>query len=211
MSSSPSPAPASLARRALPALVLAGGTVAFVAALDQPGEGLVVTAPAGSVATPATVVTPTTLRPSGIGTPTTAPAGTVPATPAPAPAPAPGGREGRQRGDDGPTGAVVPTTPSTTRDLASCVNPRTIAGGAVQSRFGPFQAQVTVAADGHICAIEPLQQPMDRRSLSINNNAIPTFHDRVIAAQSTRVQAISGATITYQSYLASIQSALDAR
>jgi uncharacterized protein with FMN-binding domain len=210
MNSSSSTAPASLARRALPALVLAGGTVAFVAALDQPGEGLVVTAPAGSVATPATAVPPTTLR-SGTSTPTV-PANTVPATPAPAP----GGREGRQRDSEGTPGATVPApstpaTPNTALDLASCADPTTITGGAVQSRFGPFQAQVTVAADGHICAVEALQQPTDRRSLSINTNAIPTFHDRVIAAQGTKVQAISGATVTYQSYLASIQSALDAR
>ena len=40
--------------------------------------------------------------------------------------------------------------------------------------------------------------------------AIPELHDRVIAAQSARVDGVSGATYTTEGYLDSLQSALDA-
>jgi uncharacterized protein with FMN-binding domain len=56
-----------------------------------------------------------------------------------------------------------------------------------------------------------LQQPTDaRRSQEINAFALPQLRAETLAAQSARIDAVSGATYTTEGYQASLQSALDA-
>ena len=86
----------------------------------------------------------------------------------------------------------------------------TYAGSLVQTRFGAVQVQITVKA-GAITDVTALQlTDDDRKSVQISNRAAPLLRAAVIKAQSAQVQTISGATVTSDAYLSSLQGALDA-
>lgn len=86
----------------------------------------------------------------------------------------------------------------------------TYKGTAVQTRFGPVQVQITVA-NGKITDITALQLTnTDGKSIQISNRAAPLLRSKVLAAQSADVQTVSGATITSDAYLTSVQAAIDA-
>jgi uncharacterized protein with FMN-binding domain len=86
----------------------------------------------------------------------------------------------------------------------------TFKGTAVQTRFGPVQVQITVA-NGKITDITALQLTnTDGKSIQISNRAAPLLRSKVLAAQSADVQTVSGATITSDAYLTSVQAAIDA-
>lgn len=86
----------------------------------------------------------------------------------------------------------------------------TFAGSAVQTRFGTVQVQITVNA-GAITDVTALQlTDDDRKSVQISNRAAPLLRAAVLKAQSAQVQTISGATVTSDAYLSSLQGALDA-
>jgi uncharacterized protein with FMN-binding domain len=86
----------------------------------------------------------------------------------------------------------------------------TFKGTTVQTRFGPVQVQITVA-NGKITDVTALQLTnTDVKSIQISNRAAPLLRSKVLAAQSAHVQAVSGATITSDAYLTSLQAAIDA-
>ena len=86
----------------------------------------------------------------------------------------------------------------------------TFAGDVVQTRFGPVQVQITVSG-GTISDVTALQLTDDGgRSVQISNYAAPLLRAEVLQAQSANVQTISGATVTSDAYLTSLQAALDA-
>ncbi len=84
------------------------------------------------------------------------------------------------------------------------------AGTAVQTRFGTVQVQVTVKG-GVITDVTALQlTDNEQRSVQISNRAAPVLRGEVLDAQSADVQTVSGATVTSDAYLTSLQAALDA-
>ncbi|KSU70822.1 FMN-binding domain-containing protein [Pseudarthrobacter enclensis] len=86
----------------------------------------------------------------------------------------------------------------------------TYKGSAVQTRFGAVQVQITVAS-GKITDVTALQlTDDDRKSVQISNRAAPLLRSEVLSAQSADVQTISGATVTSNAYLTSLQAAIDA-
>ena len=86
----------------------------------------------------------------------------------------------------------------------------TYAGVVVQTRFGAVQVQITVQA-GKITDVTALQlTDAERKSVQISNRAAPLLRAEVLQAQSADVQTISGATVTCDAYLNSLQAALDA-
>ena len=86
----------------------------------------------------------------------------------------------------------------------------TYPGSVVQTRFGSVQVQITVQA-GKITDVTALQlTDAERKSVQISNRAAPLLRDEVLQAQSADVQTISGATVTSEAYLNSLQAALDA-
>ncbi|TQJ68453.1 FMN-binding protein [Arthrobacter sp. SLBN-100] len=86
----------------------------------------------------------------------------------------------------------------------------TYQGTAVQTRFGAVQVQMTVNG-GTITDVTALHlTDDDRKSIQISNRAAPLLRSEVLAAQSADVQTISGATVTSNAYLTSLQAALDA-
>ncbi|PTT67567.1 FMN-binding protein [Arthrobacter sp. HMWF013] len=83
-------------------------------------------------------------------------------------------------------------------------------GAMVPTRFGSVQVQITVKA-GAITDVTALQlTDDDRKSIQISNRAAPLLRSEVLAAQSADVKSISGATVTSNAYLTSLQAAIDA-
>lgn len=83
-----------------------------------------------------------------------------------------------------------------------------VIGSPQESEFGTFQVEVFFA-DGEIVAVETLQLPTDRKSNAINGSAVPVYEAAVVDAQSADIDMISGATVTWENYTDSLQSALD--
>lgn len=100
------------------------------------------------------------------------------------------------------------TTPSTSS--GSSATSGTFTGDAVQTRWGTVQVQITVK-DGKITAAEAVQYPNENpRDQEINAYAVPQLNAEVVAAQSASIDAVSGATVTSDGYIESLQSAIDA-
>lgn len=85
----------------------------------------------------------------------------------------------------------------------------TFTGSSVSTRFGSVQVAVTISG-GTITDVTALHlTDQDGRSVQISNRAAPILREEVLAAQSTNVSNVSGATYTTDGYLSSLQSALD--
>jgi uncharacterized protein with FMN-binding domain len=115
------------------------------------------------------------------------------------------------------TSAAAPstTTPTSRSTAAQSATTPTGATGAfegsvVQTRYGPMQVSVTID-NGTITDVTPLQLTNDgQKSVLISNQAAPILRAEVLAAQSSSVANVSGATYTTQGYRQSLQAALDA-
>ena len=85
----------------------------------------------------------------------------------------------------------------------------TVAGETAQTRWGPVQVQITVAA-GKITAVDAVQYPNGNgRDQEINAHALPLLAQEALAAQSAQIDLVSGATVTSDGYVQSLQSAID--
>ncbi len=85
----------------------------------------------------------------------------------------------------------------------------TFTGKAVSTRFGNVQVQITVT-NGKITAVTVPQYPnRDRKDVQINGYALPILNKEAVAAQSSDIDMVSGATITSVAYVQSLQSAID--
>jgi uncharacterized protein with FMN-binding domain len=110
-----------------------------------------------------------------------------------------------------PSGAVTPGPGSSSPPTPAPANRNTVVNGAVaQTRWGPVQVQVTISA-GRITGVTVLRQPDgNRRDVEINSYALPRLTQEALAAQSAQIDTVSGATVTSQGYIESLQAALDA-
>ncbi|MBC7638697.1 MAG: FMN-binding protein [Rhodoferax sp.] len=74
---------------------------------------------------------------------------------------------------------------------------------------GPVQVALTVAG-ATITAADAVQVASgNQNDHEINAVAVPILDQEVVAAQSAQVDTVSGATVTSDGYLASLQSAID--
>lgn len=81
-------------------------------------------------------------------------------------------------------------------------------GAAFDAYFGQVQVRANVQ-NGLLVSVDVLEYPSHQRtSRSINRQALPLLQSEVISAQGTRVNIISGATLTSRAYLRSLKSAL---
>ena len=72
-----------------------------------------------------------------------------------------------------------------------------------------MQVEVTVAG-GTITNVDVVQYPDgNHRDEEINAYAIPTLVQETLSAQSADIDMVSGATVTSDGYVESLQSALD--
>jgi len=85
----------------------------------------------------------------------------------------------------------------------------TYTGDVVQTRWGPVQVEITVKG-GKITAAQAVEYPDGNgRDQQINAYALPLLAQEVVQAQSATIDAISGATVTSDGYISSLQSAVD--
>ena len=104
-----------------------------------------------------------------------------------------------------PPAGTSPAAPKTT----SASSTTTVTGDVTDTQWGPVQVQLTVQ-NGKITAVSVLQYPNGNgRDQEINANALPILIQETISAQSAKIDMVSGATVTSDGYLGSLQSALD--
>lgn len=98
---------------------------------------------------------------------------------------------------------------STSSGSAGSTHATTVTGDAVSTRYGDVQVQITVA-DGRITASTVTRVPwQDHRDQQINGRAVPILDEETLAAQSSTIDMVSGATYTSEGYAQSLQSAID--
>lgn len=83
-------------------------------------------------------------------------------------------------------------------------------GDVVNAFYGMVQVQAVIQS-GKLADVQFLEYPNDRRtSIRINKIAMPYLTTEAIQVQSAEVDVISGATLTSEAFIESLQSALDA-
>jgi uncharacterized protein with FMN-binding domain len=86
---------------------------------------------------------------------------------------------------------------------------KTVSGDTVDTRWGPVQVEITVAG-GTITEVNvPVYPSNNPKDQEINSYALPTLVQETLSAQSADIDMVSGATVTSDGYLQSLQSALD--
>ena len=99
-----------------------------------------------------------------------------------------------------PAMAAKPGAPTATR---------TVTGSVAMTQHGPMQVKITLAGQ-RITKAAVVQQTNDgTESQQIDSFAIPKLTSETVAAQSARIDAVSGASYTSSGYIKSLQSALD--
>jgi uncharacterized protein with FMN-binding domain len=83
-----------------------------------------------------------------------------------------------------------------------------VLGASVPTEFGPIQVEIVIE-DGQMVEVVTVAEPEDRKSQRINDQVMPLYEEAVISTQSADIDAISGATVTWGAYTASVQSAMD--
>jgi uncharacterized protein with FMN-binding domain len=104
-----------------------------------------------------------------------------------------------------PDPSTLPSASSGTGSAAT----RTIAGAAVETRYGIVQVQVIVSGRTITNASFLQLTAYDGRSQQINSDAAPILLQQTLSAQSAHIDGVSGASYTSEGYVESLQSALD--
>ena len=85
----------------------------------------------------------------------------------------------------------------------------TVTGSVASTRWGPVQVELTVA-NGSITDVSVVQYPSGNgKDQEINARALPVLIQETLDAQNANIDMVSGATVTSEGYLESLQSALD--
>ncbi|MFD9706170.1 FMN-binding protein [Lentzea sp. NPDC059081] len=85
----------------------------------------------------------------------------------------------------------------------------TVTGPSVDTRWGPVQVEVTFNG-GRITAVTvPVYPDGNRKDQQINARALPILVQETLTAQSADIDTVSGATVTSEGYVSSLQAALD--
>ncbi len=122
------------------------------------------------------------------------------------PTPDAGSRSPSASGSPSATPSLAPR-PSPTPSPKAATN-GTFTGSDVPNRFGDVQVRVVIT-DGRITDVQALVLPTDRaQSAYISQVAGPMLRTEALQAQSARIDIISGATYTSESYAQSLETAL---
>ncbi len=121
-----------------------------------------------------------------------------PASPSSTPPSRASNKSGSSRPSSSPATPPSRPTPSTT-----------YTGGVADTQWGPVQVQITV--QGHtITRARAVQYPQgNSNDAQINGYALPVLDQEVLQKQSASIDTVSGATVTSDGYLQSLQSAID--
>jgi uncharacterized protein with FMN-binding domain len=137
------------------------------------------------------------------------PSGTSTTTTGQGPDPTAAGAGSAGNGTASSPAAGATTTPSASSRTSSQAA-ITVDGASEMTRYGVVQVQVVITG-GAITDVTALQYPQsEREDIKINSRAVPKLRAQVLAAQSAKIDGVSGATFTTDGYVTSLQSALDA-
>lgn len=117
---------------------------------------------------------------------------------------------GTNAGTSGTTGTTSGSTSTKTTSTSGSGSYKdgTYTGTTVTHRYGSVTVTVTISGGKITNVTANAVTDGDRRSESINSQAIPLMKSEVLAANSANVSTISGATYTTTAYVTSLQSAL---
>jgi uncharacterized protein with FMN-binding domain len=102
------------------------------------------------------------------------------------------------------------STPSSSAASGTSGPSGTFVGSTASTRWGDVRVSITVT-NGKITAVAvPVYPSGNPRDEEINAFAVPQLKQETLAAQSANIDTVSGATVTSDGYLQSLQSALDA-
>jgi uncharacterized protein with FMN-binding domain len=105
------------------------------------------------------------------------------------------------------TAAAAPTTAAAAPSTAAASS--TVTGTVADTRWGPVQVQLTIAGK-KITNVAVVQYPNGNgKDQEINAQALPILIQETLDKQSASIDMVSGATVTSDGYLQSLQSALD--
>jgi uncharacterized protein with FMN-binding domain len=108
-----------------------------------------------------------------------------------------------------PAASKKASAPASKASASSQAATRTVTGTVANTQYGPMQVQLALAGT-KITKVTVLQRTNDgAESDEIDDNAIPKLSSETLAAQSARIDAVSGASYTSSGYIQSLQSALD--
>ena len=101
-------------------------------------------------------------------------------------------------------------TPTPGSSPSSSAAAKTYTGSVASTRWGDVQVSITVA-NGKITDVAvPVYPSGNGRDQEINAYALPILRQETLTAQNASIDTVSGATVTSDGYLESLQSALDA-
>jgi uncharacterized protein with FMN-binding domain len=113
-----------------------------------------------------------------------------------------------------PTAAPSPSSTATPSPSASSSggssSSKTSSGSVAQTRWGPVQVSITVSGGRITDVAVPTYPNNNGRDAEINAYALPVLRQETLSAQSAQIDTVSGATVTSDGYIASLQAALDA-
>ena len=99
------------------------------------------------------------------------------------------------------------TMAATTHATKKPVKPKTYKGPVVDMRWGPVQATIVVKGK-KITDVKISTGPENVRSQIIDEQATPLLRQEVLQAQNAEIDEISGATMTSDAFIESLQAAL---
>ena len=92
---------------------------------------------------------------------------------------------------------------------AASPSAKTVTGPSVDTQWGPVQVQITVD-NGSVTDVSVVDYPSGNgRDQQINARALPILVSETLDAQSANIDMVSGATVTSDGYIESLQGALD--
>lgn len=116
---------------------------------------------------------------------------------------------GTTSGSTGTSSGTSGSSSATGTQSGTTSGTKTIVGSSVQTPYGPVQVSVTFTS-GKVSAVQALQSPNSHgESVRINQYALPILAKEAVAANSSNIDTVSGATFTSQAYAQSLQSAID--
>ena len=114
-------------------------------------------------------------------------------------------------GSSSSSSSSATTVPGEFRSVAGplTAGETTITGKVGNTVYGPVQVQLVVKS-GKIVKVAILEQPMNTiHDIQIGEFAFPRLISETLAAQSAKIDMVSGASYTSAGYIASLQSAVD--
>ena len=105
--------------------------------------------------------------------------------------------------------ATSTTTTTTQAPLPTSLGASAFVGPEIDTRFGPMQVEIIVA-DGMIEDVVPLKLPLETRTSRVTTRVVwPLYRQWTIEEQGSDIDFTSGATVTWEAYIESLEVALE--